>query len=510
MIKNNERADQRENEKNLMLKKKIEDAIRNSLDPLSAQRALEGLHPLFLDLSGADRRQRLPHKRLNHRDCQQQLLSNHSHGKDFAQKKCDNRVTLPSIETILDDYRKDPSKDLSSNYVPRCSVSEPIPVLEMFDQKSSNLMAPIDHSAIKNQRQRECQSQNRNDLAHQSCQRHSSYDADAAMSLLRLERTTRTDFSTFWDWKKKKLNVYPDGLKKIACEQADNNASTCLSRTVDCSLKEIEKVEKESKLGKVKRMQQAYRPPVQYDSTELFSSTAIPQLHSSASSISRSSEHEPLLSDSYSATFVQYDGDENVSVHNFRHSESHLTDSEIISVSKYFSVSDDNHEKFLQNDLPADPPNTRNQSVVDGIMNSGDRMRVPPNSNTGDGNYSEGTLSTRESYDMRVLDTSVSESQGRHQTENVSKCSLTQLPPTVPHSAISPMNKSPQTSSSKEYLRISLHPINLSRGSSKENFSFCDFPSANTETPTSNDYSLGGLGLDSLLDWTRNLDIDVV
>jgi hypothetical protein len=509
MTKNNEKADQRENEKNLMLKKKIEDAIRNSLDPLSAQRALESLNPLFLDLSGGDKRQRLPHTRLHHRDCPQQLLSSHSQGKNFAQKKCDNRVTLPSITKILDDYRKDPLKDLSSNYVPRCSVSEPIPVLEMFDQRTANLMAQIDHSAvIKNQRQRECQIQNRSDLAHQSCQKNACYDADAAMSLLRLERTTRTDFSTFWDWKKKKLNSDADGLKKTASEQSDNNTLTCLSRTIDCNLNGIEKVEKESKLGKVKRMQQAYRPPVQNDGTESFSSTAIPQLHSSTSITSRSSELDQLPSTNYS---VQYDGDETVSVHNFRHSESHLTDSEIISVSKYFSVSDGNHEEFLPNDLPADPPNVRNQSAVDRIRNSSDRMRV--SSNTDDGTSSEGTLSTRESCDMRVSDIRIiSESQGRNHTENVSKCSFSQPPPTVPHSAVSlsPMNKSPPTSSSKQCLRTALRPLIVSRESTRESFSFCDFPCANTETPASNDYSLGGLGLDGLLDWTRNLDIDVV
>ena len=506
MIKSNERADQRENEKNIILKKKIEDAIRNSLDPLSAQRALESLHPLLLDLSGADKRQRLPQKKLNHKDCQQQQLSSHSHGKDFAQKKCDNRVTLPSIETILDNYRREPLKDLNSNYGPRCSVSEPIPVLEMFDQRSTNLIGPIDHSAaIKNQRQRQCQSQNSNNVAHQICNKTASYDADAAISLLRLERTTRTDFSTFWDWKKKR-NADPNGLNTITSEQSENNPLIRESKATDCNVKGNDKVEKESKVGRVKRMQQAYMPPLSHEGTEQCQSTFIPQLHSSTSIASRSLEHDHAPSHHCSANSDQYDGGETVSGHNFHHSESHVTDSDIISVSKYFCVSDKSHGKFSYNDIPADPPNNmRDQSIVIG-RNCSDRMRV--SSSTGDGTSSEGTLSTRESYDTGIVDTSQSESQSRNSSGNISKRSeLTQLPPAVPHSAITPMDNSPHTSSSKEHLRIALRPINpSSRGSNMENF--CDFPTANTETPTSNDYSLGGL--EGLLDWTRNLDINVV
>lgn len=510
MIKNNERADQRGNEKNLLLKKKIEDAIRNSLDPQSAQRALESLHPLFLDLSSGDKKQRQCHKKLEYRDSKQQQLSSHSQGKDSAQKKCDNRVTLPSIETILDDYRKDQSKSQSLNHVARCSVSEPIPVLEMFDQRYSNLIAPIDHSAtIKNHKQR---SQNRNDLAHQSFQKNTLYDADAAISLLRLERLTRTDFSTFWDWKKKKLHTDPDGLKNTMSEQSESNALICLSKTADCSLKGIEKVEKESKLGRVKRMQQAYMPPIRHESTEQCPNLSNPQLYSGVFTTHRSFEHDHLehdllLSDNYCAAFVQHDGDETASGHNFRHSESHVTDSEIISVSKYFSISDDDQSEFLYDDVPADPPNMRSQSVVDRIRNSSDRMRASPS--TADGTSSEGTLSTRESYDMRVIDTSIIESQGRNNTENTSKCSeLTQPPHTVQHSAISNnMNKLPHTSSSEEYLRTALRPIKPSHERSNRD-SFCDFPIVNTETPLSNDYSLGGL--EGLLDWTRNLDIDVV
>ena len=516
MINNKERFDQTKNDRNLILKKKIENAIRDSLDPLSAQRALESLHPLLLDLSGPDNRQRQSYKSLNQKERQQQQLSNHIYGKDScAQKKCDHRVTLPSIQTILEDYRKVSSRSLGVHTLPRCSVSEPIPVLEMFDQRSSNLISPIDSTVtVKRQdhRQREHQSQNKIDAAQQMGQKNNSYDADAAISLLRLERTTRrTDFSTFWDWRKNKLNPDPDGMKNATGELHDNNEQFSLSKTADGSVKGMEKVEKESKVERVKRMQQAYMTHAPDESTELITNGSIPQPQSSAFSTFRSSEHNHSYVDNYSATSVEYDEDETLSGHRLRHTGSHVTDSEIISISKYFSTSNDSHRVLRKNEELLLSPN--NVVIVEKMTNCGNQVSASPYIVEG---ASSAEISTRESHDIHTTNIPIIESRRLNNIENISsvkrdsECSssLSLPPPTVPHSTISPISKSKNSNSPKERFRIALRPIKTPCSRECKRESFCDFPSGNNETPTNNDYSVGGL--DGLLDWTRNLDIDVV
>jgi hypothetical protein len=138
---------------NLVLRRNIEKAIWASLDPISAQRAIDNLNPILKDLSGPDVKHR-QQKRSNNSSNQQQIIGQIQRKGHRTRRKCDHSVTLPSIQSILIDYRSQVT--LERKLVATSSsgsVSEPINGANMFQNDYSPLTSRGLSNKLKHQYQ---------------------------------------------------------------------------------------------------------------------------------------------------------------------------------------------------------------------------------------------------------------------------------------------------------------------------------------------------------------------
>lgn len=331
---------------NSLLRKNIEDAIRNSLDPLSAKRALDSLHPVLKDLSVTDARLL---QNAGNRDRQQPSLNQiREKEKEYhSRRKHDQRVTLPSIQSILSDYRKkSPAVNLPAVPILR-SVSEPIRVVEMFPRQNV-LLNTLGSECSTSRSQLQMQSSRNVPQDHYLKPKEVTYNADAAVSLLRLERITRRpDFSAFWDWKMKNTANLNNGNSGESSKKSAKNplSKDQLEREIAIYMGNVQDStggkRKESKVQRVKRMKEAYssRPldqRVLNNSEDVHDDSSVNSVRTaqSMSAASAGNNNSPTV-----GMDTQY----------LRH-KGNITDSDMITISKYFIVTDD----LMQ---PASPSN---------------------------------------------------------------------------------------------------------------------------------------------------------
>lgn len=183
------RHDRKEPIDHAVLRKKIEDAINDSLDPLAAHKALKSLHPLFQDLSECKKENWSLQKISQNSEVRRKQLFKKTlkSGHDELEKK---PIYLPSIQTILTDYRVKLSlKPILQHPAEECALGK--------------VSTAYDTVKITNERTKHELYQRRKDSeSSSSSYGESSYDSSAAVMLLRLERLTRREkFSSFWQWK---------------------------------------------------------------------------------------------------------------------------------------------------------------------------------------------------------------------------------------------------------------------------------------------------------------------
>lgn len=235
------RHDRKEPIDHAVLRKKIEDAINDSLDPLAAHKALKSLHPLFQDLSECKKENWSLQKISQNSEVRRKQLFKKTlkSGHDELEKK---PIYLPSIQTILTDYRVKLSlKPILQHPAEECALGK--------------VSTAYDTVKITNERTKHELYQRRKDSeSSSSSYGESSYDSSAAVMLLRLERLTRREkFSSFWQWKTSDHGTSDSGMTGQSKDYVYTETNS------DGGIKAADKVIKESKVERVRRMQEIYR-----------------------------------------------------------------------------------------------------------------------------------------------------------------------------------------------------------------------------------------------------------
>ena len=235
------RHDRKEPIDHAVLRKKIEDAINDSLDPLAARKALKSLHPLFQDLSECKDEDWSLQRLSQNSDVRRKKLFKKTlkSGHDELEKK---PIYLPSIQTILTDYRvklslkpilQHPAEEHASG-----KVSAACDTLKGTDERTK-------HDLYQKRKESESSS---------SPYGESSYDSSAAVMLLRLERLTRRDkFSSFWQWKGSDHGTSDSGMTGQSKDYVHTETNS------DRGIKAADIVIRESKVERVRRMQDIYK-----------------------------------------------------------------------------------------------------------------------------------------------------------------------------------------------------------------------------------------------------------
>ena len=555
-MKDSQKGGVKKRSDNAVLQKKIEDAIRNSLDPLSAQRALESLNPLFQDLSGLDGKHQAQNKKSISRDGHHQRDYNDEDKKNLRfSRRIDPRVTLPSIQTILHEYRNAVSPAIN---VQRRSISEPVPVSAMYPtgcQQTCNLIDASDEVKVVNQNPTVDQCLNRKTPEQiNRSKKDVPYNSDAAIALLRLERNARkTDFSTFWDWKKEKsTDGSVEDKKSITKVQLEREIKTYMDSINDCNNKKVlkvEKIQRETNLEKVKRRQLAYRSQMTDENSGNNSLGNTQQISTSSSStISGSKSHQYP---SGTCSTQPDDGDTHNGDQYNHHNGNNITDFDMTAVSKYFSTNDEmfsesqerrnsfsrtknrrklilqplescsgsnsheEHSSRIQQNVLGEKDAAGNKNKYSVLVETNDNVSISSHF-IKDGTQNESqqlyhsnyaVQSTKDNFNVSLKLRTHSSSSSPSPTSALSqtlspKCSTfgrvgSKDLLTLPMSSKNVLQNVPQTV-----------PQNVLQNIEEDSDLSVLSQSRNIGTPSLNDFSLGGL--EGLLDWTRNLDLDLI
>ena len=490
-------SDKRKVSPNSVLRKNIEYAIRNSLDPLSAKIALDSLLPVLEDLSLSNGRKHIGNV-ISTEDRPQ--LSWRKEKDSHLRRKHDHSMTLPSIETILSEYRKVNADQNLRTTTPIRSVSEPIPVMEMYSRQSfipiqSQLIGELSSRKTLNLDQKLLR-----DFSNKKEAQNVSYNAGAAVSLLRMERRARKpNFSGFWDWKMQNSSQHDSdvGNSKICLEKC--SSKSLLTREIETYIgpaytdavykeKGAEK-EKRMKIERISRMKQAYSSRNLDDMNDL---DEIDNL--SADENTSLNANEPQIAKKLgNRQKIKGETDD-------------ITRADMMTISKYFSIDDDISDSSTPQKMHANV--VIKEMETDSEISSNDRFHVNTNLNLHRNTNNRDSVNSHNRNILYNLDpamTNQNESE-RDYEENLKSSSI--------YDKFSPQN----ASSCSRLNPIMTSSTNNSNGKNlltkkKSNFKDIfyddiDQPTGrNVDTPNMNDYYLGGI--DGLLDWTKTLDLDI-
>mmetsp|Transcript_27804 Transcript_27804/g.26621 ORF Transcript_27804/g.26621 Transcript_27804/m.26621 type:complete len:462 (+) Transcript_27804:101-1486(+) len=459
-----------DDKKSSRLRRDIEKAIWSSLDPISAQKAIDSLNPLLKDLGDTNGKQE-KHRISNTKDYNQHKL----HKKDYhTRQKGNHPIILPSIQSMLIDYRRHSSIQKSSEPSLR-SISEPtIPINKMFFDESHSPFPSVGKGEQQNRKQQHPIS------SRSANEERPLYNANAAVSLLRLERGTRKppDFSAFWDWKVSNNNDENGNDKKrdVSKAQIEREIAIYMGYSQDSN---DHKNVKENRIQRVKRMQLAYSSHSKDEIDNKGLTNQLQQerkLQKNLSSSQKSSGNTPDMKNNSSKEIL-------------KHKVDHVTDSDLVAISKYFEyIEDISH--------PGTPLKKK----------FNDKLKMPRNINL-------------PSHLPHIQDSAIAHqdipqaSQGDDDEDFIP----------YPHYSFSPTN----LQSPPPYLPPSKRHINSREGLSSPNYND-SYPKKrnqlpkmvhtptheefdghrNVDTPDINNFYMGGI--EGLLDWTKTLDAELI
>lgn len=247
MRKSDGRRDSNKPSDHVVLRRRIEDAVNDSLDPLAAHKTLKSLHPLFQDLSQFKKEDWSSQKASPNCDIRQRQFFKQIHKSDHGEME-QKPICLPSIQTILTHNRVNLSQISDSQH-------------STGDNALKAVTTACDAAKVSDDRTKQELLQGRKGSeANRSTYGESSYDSSAAVMLLLLERNSRRpDFSSFWDWKTSSHGKSDSEIKilKMKGHSAKDDIHTIMD--TDCGIRSTEKGKKGSKVERVRRMQQIYR-----------------------------------------------------------------------------------------------------------------------------------------------------------------------------------------------------------------------------------------------------------
>jgi hypothetical protein len=457
--------------KSSRLRREIEKAIWSSLDPISAQKAIDSLNPLLKDLGDINGKQE-KHRIRNIKDHNQHK----PHIEDYhITQKGNHPIILPSIQSMLIDYKRHSSIQKSSEPSLR-SISEPtIPINKMF------LSEP--HSPFPSEGKRGQQNKKqRHPISSRSAnEERPLYNANAAVSLLRLERVTRKppDFSAFWDWKVSNNNEeYGNEEKRdISKAQIEREIAIYMGYSQDSN---DQKNVKENKIQRIKRMQLAYSSHSKYEIDNKGLTNQLQQERKPQKILSSSQKKSGNTPDI-----------KNNSKEILKHKVNHVTDSDLVAISKYFEyIEDVSHPgtplkkkfndklKISRNiNLPSHLPHIQDSSIV--------HQDIPQASHGDDDEdfipypyYSFSPTNSQSPPPSHYLPTSKRHINSREGL----------LSPNDNDSYPKKRNQLPKMVNTPTYEEFDGH--------------------RNLDTPDMNNFYVGGI--DGLLDWTKTLDAELV
>ena len=509
------RSDKRKINPKSVLIKNIEYAIRNSLDPLSAKRALESLLPVLEDLSLSDGRKHIGNDTSRE---DRSHLSWRKEKESHLRRKHDHSMTLPSIETILSEYRRVTADQNLRSTAQIRSVSEPIPVTEMFSRQS---LIPVQSKSIGESTSRKTLNLDQkllHDFYTKKKNQEVYYNADAAVSLLQLERRARKpNFSGFWDWKMQHSppEDFDVSNSKISLEKCSSKSLLAReiqlytgSAHIDTDKKEKggEK-EKRVKIERISRMKQAYSSRKldavnDLDVTDNLSANSADKNTAVSANVPSSNGHN-------SQVLAQNMGNKQ----NINEINGDITRADMITISKYFVIDDDisdssTPQKWKTN-VVTEERETDSETLSCRIL-SNDEFHMNPNLNLDRNTINQDLVNSNNRNIQYRLDPLImiqNETQ-RDCDENYKRpCVYNNFSPKNATSCLrlNPIMTSPSTTndSNDKYL--------LTKKNSNFKDIFCDDINQPTgrsiDTPNMNDYYLGGV--DGLLDWTKTLDLDI-
>ena len=528
MVESCFKNDKRTIDNNLTLRKNIEDAIRNSLDPLSAKKALDSLLPVLKDLS-SDGGQRT--RNATSRERLQQFQRQKEKGLS-TRRKYDQSMTLPSIEMILSQYKR--------VTVHLRSVSEPMTVTEMYPRQCPIPLQSRKTEEVSSRRIRNLDQKLIEDLYDKQHSKEASYNVDAAVSLLQMERKSRkSNFSGFWDWKIKESRKISDvdnsrnDLEKCSSKnqlekEIENYMEIVQGGTAKRDIENSKEKERRRKMERINRMKVAYcsQGDDLDDHDNLVVDSIEEQINPFTNTSGEGNEYFRILMPNY----ITHES--KLPLHNkqiIKDDNDDIPKSDLLAISKYFMIDDD-----------------------DDMSDSSTPNKIVKKMNGSESKANEYTETRPETFSSAIFQSSclVRDSNQNSHIENAktnnenihnyNNCNvLYNLDPIIineikrkgvnnkdydyPHSysKFSPPILKPSSS-------IKLNPItSVSTNNSNEknelikknsNFKdlFYDGCNANdidepcgrdTDSPDVNDYYLGGV--DGLLDWTKSLDLDI-
>jgi hypothetical protein len=342
------RHDRKEPIDHAVLRKKIEDAINDSLDPLAAHKALKSLHPLFQDLSECKREDWSLQKISLNSDARRKQLFKKTlkSGHDELEKK---PIYLPSIQTILTDYRvklslkpilQHPAEEYASG-----KVSATCDTVKGTDERTK-------HDLYQKRKESESSS---------SSYGESSYDSSAAVMLLRLERLTRREkFSSFWQWKTSDHGTSDLGMTGQSKDYVHTETNS------DRGIKAADKGIRESKVERVRRMQEIYRTQaLESDDGDVRSPESIPSVpappalpaHTGIKALDNSAADDmhTLIEKSNAAQNITASAKHVEDIKN-------VTDSDLSMISRYFMTVEERESEDVSQRLLASPSDQSDDS----------------------------------------------------------------------------------------------------------------------------------------------------
>lgn len=482
MVDGGPKKNSKKREESSRLRRDIERTIWSSLDPISAQKAIDSLNPLLKNL-GDSREKHEQRKISDNRNNNQHkpLQKEDSH----IRQKVNHPIILPSIQSMLTDFRRQSLMQKSSASSLRC-ISEPvIPVRDMFPSQSHSPFPLEDKESYSLRKEKQQLQEEQQLLSSRSVNdQRSRYNADAAVSLLRLERVSRKppDFSAFWDWK------VSNATDKNCSETKRDVSKAQIEREIAIYMGYSQKGDgekniKETKIQRVKRMQLAYSSHSNGDDDD---KDLIDQLQQERkfqrSSLSNQKETQNISEK------------KNNNKANINHRVNSVTDSDLVAISKYF-------EYFEDISNPGTPVKKRIK----------DKLKLPRNQNPHVGSSPLPYI-----LDPTIVHQDIPQDNHGDDDKDFN------FP--YPYYSFSPTNSKPST----PYLLNSKRNINSRQGLLSQIGDDDSYPkkrnqlpkmnqtphnedydgNRNVDTPDINNFYVGGI--DGLLDWTRTLDADLI
>lgn len=334
------------------LREDIEKAILSSLDPESAQKALEAMHPLL---------DRLPNNSSLNRNLNSSLNLNNQNRENLtirtSQTNSNNilPLRLPYISKhansnnsnmSLSDRRQPSSKPVSA----KSTRSEPIHQSNYMNPPKPSASSTSSHSSSINTRE------NDDDLLLPKLPRVKSkqandqpaYNSSSVVAILKLERENRQDrnkFAKFWEWttenKSNKLTMSDtltdDGMSEKGLKKSARLIKKKSSNSTD------------QKLNHVKQMQQMY---LNENNKELQNSHDIVEtsIENNSGSQQFPNRNTNTMDNTNIKSITTINTDHNIYKHSNTDSHSHkpltpkignidITENELMAISKYFTQS---------------------------------------------------------------------------------------------------------------------------------------------------------------------------